>query len=385
MRDRDVDDVAAILDTRKVLGAEHSVRDVLAVATPHAGSVVDDQAVLELDPVMDRHDGFAVDEQLSGLGEMRDLGLSQGERDHPRHAVAFEREVREHLQARPQLLLAVHGGTYSAKALLVAASGVRRVLPRVDRTFAERTFAVATVTLGDERADEDEREDAALIIGTLLRNGCLCLTEAELADLFCALTGALDVYLAVRRVLDGVRGLRPPQVVERAGYGVERLMDRAYRDGEHDALGKLVDAALDEPLWAPRVRDEWGKAAFIYAVNHVPETKYRAAFLVSGWLHAFGRVPDWMAEIAEAYPDLVASTHVPREVRWRLHMAAPTVQGWKTLASALGRTPTIDPALFGHTVDVAVTTLEVAIGETADEKTKSVLRSWLHELTGMAR
>ena len=45
-----------------------------------------------------------------------------------------------------------------------ATSGIGRVLRGVERTFAEEVLARAIVVLGDERAEEDDREDAALVI-----------------------------------------------------------------------------------------------------------------------------------------------------------------------------------------------------------------------------
>lgn len=249
-------------------------------------------------------------------------------------------------------------------------------------TFAKRILAIAIATLGDTRADEDDREHAALVIGTLLRNGCAYPSEADVTDLFSALARACDVYLAVRRVLDGVQRLQPDAVVERTGRGVERLMARAHRDGDHEALCELLLVTLEDERWSRLLRDEWGKAAVTWAVNRLPARKYPAVLLVSGWVHAFGIVPRWMSEVAEAHPDLVTSPCLPRETRWTLHRAAPTVFGWRSLASALGWTPVIEPALFAGEADVAVETLEQAIGETVDETARLRLRLWLRELTG---
>ena len=239
------------------------------------------------------------------------------------------------------------------------------------RTYAEETLERAISVLGDVRADEHDREDAARVVGTILLRACP--SEAQLVDLFAALGRALNVHFIIRRVLSEVRRLGPPQVVEKAGRGVEHLMEQAYRAGDHEALSELLLVALEEPKWSPRIRDEWGKAATTWAINRLPN-RYPLLLLVSGWVHVFGVVPRWMGEIAEAHPDLVTSLRLPREVRWILHRAAPTVVGWRTLASALGWTPTIEPTLFGHEADVAMTTLEVAIGETVDEAARFRLR-----------
>jgi len=249
------------------------------------------------------------------------------------------------------------------------------------KTYAEQTLNRAVAVLGDVRADDQDREHAALVIGTLLRNACAYPTEADLADLFSALGQGTNVYLAIRRVLDGVQRLRPDTVVEKAGRGVERLMDRAYRDGEYEALCELLLVVLEDERWKRLLRDEWGKAAVAWAINRLPN-RYPLLLVVSGWINATGGVPRWMGEIAEAHPDLVTSPRLPREIRWTLHRAAPTVTGWKSLASALEWTPTIDPAPFGHEADIAMTTLEVAIGESTDESAKLRLRLWLGAMTG---
>lgn len=253
------------------------------------------------------------------------------------------------------------------------------VVTEVDLTYAEETLARAIVVLGEVHAPDDDREDAARVIQALLSRACP--GEAALADLLSALGRALHVELAVRRVLGEVQRLRPDALVERVARGVERLMAQAYEGGDHEALAELLLVALEEPRWLPRVRDEWGKAAVTWAVSRLPE-RYPLVLLVSGWVHAFGAVPDWMGELAEAHPDLVTSPRLPREVQWTLHRAAPTSAGWRSFASALGWTPTIESALFGGNLDVAVDTLEQAIGESTEESARLRLRLWLRELTG---
>lgn len=247
-------------------------------------------------------------------------------------------------------------------------------------TFAEETLARAVAVLGDERGDEADREDAGLVIQAILVQACP--SEADLTDLLVALSRALDVHLAIRRVLGAVQRLKPPAVVERAGSGVERLMDRAHRDGEHEALAELLLVALEDERWSRFLRGEWGKAAVSWAVNGLPARKYPTALLIGGWLHAIGRLPPGLRELVEEHPDLVTSAVLPRETRWQLHRAAPTVAGWRSFACALGWMPVIEPALFGHEADVAAETLQQAIGESIEESARLRLRLWLRELTG---
>ena len=131
------------------------------------------------------------------------------------------------------------------------------------------------------------------------------------------------------------------------------------------------------------IHDEWGKAATTWAINRLPEGKYPASLLISGWVHVLGRVPSWMTELAQEHPELVTSTLLPPATRWRLHAASPTVAGWHHLAGVRGTPTTIEPALFRHTADVAVQTLEQALGESTDDAKRLVLRRWLYELTGV--
>lgn len=251
----------------------------------------------------------------------------------------------------------------------------------MDRTYAEETLARAVVVLGDVRADDDDREDAARVIQVLLRPAHL--TEADLADVLRALSRALGVHLAIRRVLGELQRLRPAEV-EKVGRGVEHLMDQAFRAGEHDALRELLLVALDEPAWASRIRDDLGMAAFTHAVNDLPASKYPVAFLVAGFLSERGEVPEWMRETVEERPELVSLALLAPATRWQLHHAAPSVSGWKSLAGLRGTKPVLEPPTFGSRLDVAAETLQQALGETVDETSRSVLRRWLVELTGAA-
>lgn len=247
-------------------------------------------------------------------------------------------------------------------------------------TYAEETLARAVAVLGDLRAEEDDREDAARVVQILLRRAYP--TEADLSDLLSALSRALDIELAIRRVLGELQRLPRPQV-EGLGRGVERLLEQAFRSGHHDyPLRELIFAALEEPAWAARIRDEWAKAAFSSAVKELPRIRYPVALFIAGWLSERGAIPEWMREIVEERPDLISSTLLPPATRWQLHHAVPSVEGWKSLAGMRGTKPVLEAPTFGSRLDVAVETLEQAIGENTDEAARGILARWLHELTG---
>lgn len=238
----------------------------------------------------------------------------------------------------------------------------------------------ATAVLGDVRAADDDREDAARVIqATVLRAHP---TERQLADVITALSRALDVHLALHRVLGELQRLRPAEV-DRVGGGLERMMRQAFRADRGDVLCRLIVAALDVPPWAARVQGKWAEAAFRHAVNDLPNSKYAATFVVSGWISTYGMTPEWMRTVIEERPDVVASTGLPLATRWQLHYAVPSVAAWKALAASHRRKPVLEPANFANQLDVAVETLTQAIGETSDAAANAALRLWLRELTGV--
>lgn len=250
----------------------------------------------------------------------------------------------------------------------------------MDQTYAEQTLRHAIRVLGDLRADDDDREDAARVIQAVLRRACP--SEADLTDLLVALSRALHIHLAIRRILGELQRLHPPHVVEKVGRGVEQMMRQAFGAGDYGALHEVLLVALDAEAWASRIRDVWGRAALGWAIEQQPVEKYAAPLLISSWVHAFGVTPDWMIEIVEERPNLVTSGALPVATRWQLHHAAPSVSGWASLAELRGTKPVLEPSNFGSQLDIAVTTLDRAYGEATDEARKTTLRGWIHELTG---
>jgi hypothetical protein len=240
----------------------------------------------------------------------------------------------------------------------------------------------AISVLGDTRADAEDREDAANVVRIMLPRARP--TEADLADVISALERALHVSSAVRRVLMSIRSMSPVMTAVHAGHGVERIMARVHRDGDHEALAELLVATLDEHRWRGWIRDEWRKAAMTWATNRLPESTYCAARIIEEWLCTHGVVPGWMAELAEAHPDLISSSFLSCEAKWRLHSAAPTVHGWRSRANENGWTPVVELALFGEQADIAMQTLRQAIGESTDEAARLRLHLWFRELTGTA-
>ena len=138
----------------------------------------------------------------------------------------------------------IGGVPRDASSFRPAGSAARVVLPVVNRTFAEDVLARATVVLCDVRAEEGDHEDAARAIQALLVQACP--SERDLSNLISALGRGLDVHGALRRVLLEIQRLGPAHVVERAGFGVARLMAQAHQAGDHEALGELLLIALED-------------------------------------------------------------------------------------------------------------------------------------------
>lgn len=249
------------------------------------------------------------------------------------------------------------------------------------QSFAEETLARALAILGDARCDEDERADAACVLQVILRR--VYPTEAEISDVMRALSTALDVPLAARWVLGGLVSLRPP-VVGRLAQGIERLLEREYVAGRLENLAEVILVVLDEPVWAAVVREQWIHAAVADALQRLPESKTLIALLVGGWILARGDELGWVADLVEEHATLVTTGLLPIATRWHLHRAAPTVAGWRALSSARGPCPELDAALYGSRADIAVETLELAIGQTPDESRRITLARWLLALRGSA-
>ncbi len=247
------------------------------------------------------------------------------------------------------------------------------------QTYAAVNLAHAIRVLGDVHAEGDDRENAARVIQVLLLRAHP--TEADLADIIRALSRALGVHLAIRRVLGELQRLRSAEV-EKVARSLEHLVVHALQEGHDDALYQLVLITLEEPAWASRIRDECGKAVLVAVIERLPGSKYPVALLVGGWLCARGDVPEWMRELVENRPHLITSSVLPPATRWQLHRASPSVAGWRSLADLRGEKPVLEASSFGPGLDVAVDILQQAVGETPDEARKSVLGRWLHELTG---
>lgn len=243
----------------------------------------------------------------------------------------------------------------------------------VTESFAEDALARALAVLADDRRDDDEREDAGCVVQLLLRR--MQPSEAEIVDVFHALSRSLEVHLAARWILGALSSLRPP-IVDKLAGAVERLIEREYVEGRFDNLAEVLLVVLDEPIWTVRIREGWVRAAVVDAVERLPETKTVVALLIGGWTLARSEDVGWMRDLAEERPQLVTDGRLPLATRWQLLRAAPTSAAWLSIASARGNCPDIDAEFFGPHLVAARESLRLALADAPDDSSKLALSRW---------
>jgi len=247
--------------------------------------------------------------------------------------------------------------------------------------FVRRQVAAA-LSVAADGASEGERGAAAKVVRALL--GAFLhdrLDEVQATDMANVMGRRLDEGQVVGHLLRAlVVGSAAP---EKLTVGIERLADRAAEGGARESLWHLVCAMLEGPAWRACVREGLAREALAVAVN--PPTSFTAIpeRLIRAWLDLHGSVPDWMADVVEQRPDLLSSPHMPSRWVWPLHAAAPTTTGWHLLAGSLNqKCQPLEAVVFGPELDVALETLDRALGEERDPARRIALAGWLAELGG---
>jgi hypothetical protein len=246
------------------------------------------------------------------------------------------------------------------------------------QTFSERAMSGAFAVLLDPKTAEEERTDAAWVVRGL--HGRVPLTEGLLANVGRAVRCNLDAPGALARLLvvlqaRGVDTSRTKNAVARAAEG-------AFRQNCLPGLHTLVLAAFDDPAWSEIARDEYGEAAFAWAVSDLPAQRTAALMLVGGWIRLRNTIPEWLGREIRRRPTLVASLRPPVWMAWRLHASAPTAKGWRYVLSIDTKGELFAPEAFGASLDDAMNTLGEAIAEEPDATARVVLGSWLSRLGG---
>lgn len=251
----------------------------------------------------------------------------------------------------------------------------------MDKSFARCTLAHAVAALEDPSLDDGDRRDAALTVGfvaTILD----APTEAELTGVLRVAPRAFDDSVATEALLRALATFSADR--DCLGASVAKLARRAFDDLEEEALFFVVVAMLGIAPWRRHLRDEWCAAAVAWTLRDWPDDEWHAGIVVRRALEACGAVPAWLRVQVEAFPELVASRAVSARDAWRLHAAAPSVAGWNFMFDRRLDDAVIAPASFGASFDVAVESLEQAIGEAPSEIRRIALARWLVLLRGSA-
>ncbi len=239
--------------------------------------------------------------------------------------------------------------------------------------------ALGVVTRG---TTEGERIAAARIVralvGSFLHDR---LDETLTTDIMTVLARRLDEGQVVSHLFRALAIGAPD--AGRLTVGLERLAGRAAESGMRESLWHLVCGMLEVPAWRERVREGWAREALALVTDSSPTFPVSAERLIRAWLDLHGTVPEWMAPTIEQRPDLFASPHMPSRWVWPLHTAAPTTRGWHLLAGLAKHTcQPLDAAAFGPQLDVALETLDRALGQERDPARRIALAGWLAELGG---
>jgi hypothetical protein len=178
-----------------------------------------------------------------------------------------------------------------------------------------------------------------------------------------------DVVFALLRVLQ--RGCRDH--LAKLTRALQRLCARAYAKQMAESLRVLVAVAIETPPWRKTLRVAWVHQVIMERL--VAGREHVAALMLAEWLPERDRAPDWVRPLVEQHPALLADEDLSPPVRWQLHAAAPTVAGWKLLAS-IDQEHVLAPEAFGMNFRAAVETLGKAIDETPDNAMRVVLAIW---------
>jgi hypothetical protein len=210
------------------------------------------------------------------------------------------------------------------------------------------------------------------------------VNEAVLSDL----VRAAERWLARPKIVGAIfRALRTRTTPRRAAdlaLGVERLAARAFEQKLTTSLSVVVRSMQDEPAWCSRVSPAWFAIALENAITRKAVPLIES--LLYGWVRS-GRDAEpgpELRECVERNPQIFTSTMTLAPfLCWRLQQVVPTTAGWRALAADRSRAGDVPSAeLFGSELDLAIETLEVALGEEAEGARRVILAGWFAALGG---
>jgi hypothetical protein len=234
-------------------------------------------------------------------------------------------------------------------------------------SYVRRAFEHALATIDDPGTPGTDRSQAAVTIQFLAM--FVRFDERLIADTMNVIAHRLEdvdvVYFLLATLRDRVPDPSPLAVP------LSRLAARAHRQGPRRSLLPIVMIAVEEPEWREALRDSWVHEALSAALDDGALST--AAMIIDKWIDGLEAIPGWLRGALEQRPELLGECGP--SVVWQVHQAAPTVEGWKHLAS-IDRDHNVTPEAFGMTFRSAVETLGKAIDETPDDAMRVVLAIW---------
>lgn len=249
-------------------------------------------------------------------------------------------------------------------------------------SFAARALDLSLVVAGDAAASDGDRALAASVARVVLAHRAW--DERTAADVLEAIRRALNAPAVVRQLVDAL--VRASLDEHRVGTALGRLAEEAFRLHRAGALHALVTAMLLDDRWCGLVAPSWMPVAVNWALGRVWRPICAAASLLEAWVVRYGADEPWIRGTVDRCPLIMRSKQLPLSVRRALLGAAPTIHGWRFLSHETGSQhfPPWTPTYFGDRADVAVESLQCALGEEGANGARVLLARWLVELVGDA-
>ena len=242
--------------------------------------------------------------------------------------------------------------------------------------YGRRCFGGTLAMLRDGPLSPSEREEAASVARLVARY--VVFDERLATDVMNVIASRLEEPRVVNNLL---RTLRRCPDRGRLAAGLQRLALAARQNGHWEAFVMITYDMQEVSAWRSHLTDDW----FTECVHHVvrQDRPWIAAGLLSNRVQAHDIVPEYLRDLVQQYPFLLGIRPLASSEAWQRHQSRPTPQGWRVLARAsLRRDYVAAPAEFGSELDVAIETLEAAIGAEGSAVTREVLTRWLRELGG---
>jgi hypothetical protein len=244
--------------------------------------------------------------------------------------------------------------------------------------YWRNSFQTALQALANQDTTAPAREHALLNVDLFASR--FPFDEALITDVLNVARARLDDLELVRVLLTVLRNNYPGD--ERLGLSVARLAYRPYLHGPRSELRAIIlQVALDDSMWLAAMRESWTHEAIGRALDSGDEAA--AATITAKWLDLLEAPSPRIPAFLHQRPSLITAEGLTAVHRWILHQTAPTVAGWRFLASTDGtRDQHVTREALAISIDVGIETLRQAIAEESDEQARALLTGWLSRLIG---